>query len=347
MMIRLIKTVIKGNVSRLCRLMCGRSPTFRRRRFQNPWGYAPRVGAAPLNLIACAEGRRPSAHQAAEPRFTIVEQVVVGLLAIIVIPVSALNAQAKELTGLSFDPMPGPQNTDYSAFRHENPNHSRLPCLLCHRRETNAAQPTLPGKDGHTPCIGCHAAQFSQTSGPMCSICHTDVPSGKLKAFPRLASFNMKFDHARHTGMRNVGCVTCHRPLRGGVALSIPAGLNAHNTCFKCHTPQATSGDREISSCAVCHQLGSHRRMPTTAAAFRLGFSHVKHDRTEGLNCTDCHRVRPGAARQLQVSAPQPLNHHAAPRAFSCMSCHNGKRAFGGDDFSVCTRCHKGTTWRF
>jgi hypothetical protein len=47
------------------------------------------------------------------------------------------------------------------------------------------------------------------------------------------------------------------------------------------------------------------------------------------------------------VSAPQPLNHHAAPRAFSCMSCHNGKRAFGGDDFSVCNRCHTGTTWRF
>ena len=27
------------------------------------------------------------------------------------------------------------------------------------------------------------------------------------------------------------------------------------------------------------------------------------------------------------MSAPQPLHHHAAPRAFSCMSCHNGKRA--------------------
>jgi hypothetical protein len=29
------------------------------------------------------------------------------------------------------------------------------------------------------------------------------------------------------------------------------------------------------------------------------------------------------------------------------MTCHNGKRAFGGDDFTVCTRCHKGATWRF
>jgi hypothetical protein len=29
------------------------------------------------------------------------------------------------------------------------------------------------------------------------------------------------------------------------------------------------------------------------------------------------------------------------------MSCHNGKRAFGGDDFSVCNRCHKGSAWHF
>src|ERR1051326_170043 len=48
-----------------------------------------------------------------------------------------------------------------------------------------------------------------------------------------------------------------------------------------------------------------------------------------------------------QVSAPSPLNHHASMRAFSCASCHNGKRAFGGDDFSVCKRCHKGSAWHF
>jgi hypothetical protein len=29
------------------------------------------------------------------------------------------------------------------------------------------------------------------------------------------------------------------------------------------------------------------------------------------------------------------------------MSCHNGKRAFGGDDFSVCKRCHNRDTWHF
>jgi hypothetical protein len=65
------------------------------------------------------------------------------------------------------------------------------------------------------------------------------------------------------------------------------------------------------------------------------------------LSCNECHRVRAGVVRRLQVSAPQPLNHHASPGAFSCMSCHNGKRAFGGDDFSVCKRCHTGNAWHF
>jgi hypothetical protein len=29
------------------------------------------------------------------------------------------------------------------------------------------------------------------------------------------------------------------------------------------------------------------------------------------------------------------------------MTCHNGKRAFGGDDFTSCKRCHTGPAWRF
>lgn len=236
---------------------------------------------------------------------------------------------------------------DFSKFRHDNQNHARLPCLLCHRRETNAARPTLPGSNGHLPCAGCHAQQFAATSGPICSICHTDAPSGKLKGFPRLSSFNMKFDHARHARMGNAGCASCHQARRGGVALSIPAGVSAHSNCFRCHSPGAKSGDRDISSCGVCHAPGRPVRTRETAAAFRVGFSHAKHDRSEGLTCNECHKVRPGAARGNQVTRPQPLNHHASAGALSCMSCHNGKRAFGGDDFSVCKRCHTGDAWHF
>lgn len=233
------------------------------------------------------------------------------------------------------------QSSDYSQFKHENPQHARLPCLLCHRRETNSALPTLPGKTNHEPCTGCHAQLFSDSSNPICTICHTNSQAGTMKPFPDLKSFNVKFDHARHSSVGTT-CATCHRPSRRGVALSIPAGLDAHTVCFACHTQDA---DRNLSSCSTCHELGRH--VPTTerAAAFRLGFSHRNHGAGQNMMCSACHRVLSGS--QIGVTSPVALNHHAPARALSCITCHNGKRAFGGDDFSVCTRCHKGSSWRF
>ena len=53
------------------------------------------------------------------------------------------------------------QDKDYSHFTHTNQFHSRLPCLLCHRRDDNSARITFPGKINHLPCAGCHALQFS------------------------------------------------------------------------------------------------------------------------------------------------------------------------------------------
>jgi c(7)-type cytochrome triheme protein len=237
----------------------------------------------------------------------------------------------------------GPQGADYSRFNHTNPEHARLPCLLCHRRADNSPRPTLPG---HQPCAGCHQQQFAEGPGPVCSICHTRPEGPGVKSFPPLKTFNVRFDHARHNagGARpREGCAACHRPLRGGVALSIPAGFAAHSNCYQCHTPRAQSGGRDISSCGACHEVGRHRRTPTTARAFAVGFSHAAH--RKGLGCADCHSVRAGAPQGRQVTSPQPSMHHASPRAQSCMTCHNDRRAFGGDDFRDCTRCHKGGTW--
>ena len=237
-----------------------------------------------------------------------------------------------------------PQTTDYSQFKHEDRNHARLPCLLCHRRENNSPQPTLPGKAAHAPCTGCHAQQFANPASAICTICHTDVQSGKVKAFPPLRSFDARFDHAKHAG---TACASCHRRNRNGVGLSIPSRLTAHVTCFGCHTPNAQANGKNISSCNTCHQLGRLVRTPEQAPAYRAGFSHARHDASEKLGCVACHQIRAGLPRGRQVSAPLPLNHHAPARAFSCASCHNGQRTFGGDDFSVCTRCHNGPAWRF
>lgn len=237
-----------------------------------------------------------------------------------------------------------PEGLDYSRFQHDTRNHARLPCLLCHRRDSNAPVPKRPGASNHLPCAGCHAQQFTNAESPICTICHTDVKSGALKPFPRLKSFRMKFDHARHVNMGSVSCATCHRPAQAGVALSIPSGFNAHTTCYRCHTNRAQSGGRDISSCGTCHQLGGYSRTPQFAQAFRVGFSHAKHEKTD---CKECHQIRAGMPQRRQVTQPEPLNHHATGRGQSCMTCHDGKRAFGGENFSVCKRCHTGEAWRF
>jgi len=274
--------------------------------------------------------------------------LVPGVIIVMICAIGVINSRAYvEIPPEPQNPqtqMQFPEGLDYSKFQHNTQNHSRLPCLLCHRRDSNAAVPKRPGASNHLPCAGCHAQQFSNADSPLCTICHTDTKSGALKSFPRLRSFRMKFDHARHLNMGSVNCATCHRPARGGVALSIPAGFNAHTTCYRCHTPRAQSGGRDISSCGTCHQLGGFSRTPQLAQAFRVGFNHAKHGT---LNCNECHQIRAGMPQRRQVTQPEPLNHHATGRGQSCMTCHDGKRTFGGDDFSVCKRCHTGNTWRF
>jgi cytochrome c553 len=134
-----------------------------------------------------------------------------------------------------------------SEFLHTNPNHARLPCLLCHKREDNSPRPRLPG---HIPCSGCHVPEFQSAQAPLCMICHEGTVGGSLKAFPPLRSFLMRFDHALHTrGAAAAGCATCHRPARVGVAQSIPGSAGAHSTCFQCHTARAQGpSGREVPS---------------------------------------------------------------------------------------------------
>lgn len=234
---------------------------------------------------------------------------------------------------------------DFSKFSHTDPQHSRLPCLLCHRRETNAAVPVR--SLGHSPCIGCHAQQFNEPQSNICTICHasTGTSSPTVKPFPGLRSFNVRFDHATHA---RANCATCHKPAgRGAVALSIPASLGAHATCFQCHTPNAQAGGRDISSCDACHQIGGFARTPAWSRAYAsTPFNHAAHAR-KGLSCAECHTVRAGAAQSRQVSAPSPLQHHATAGTRSCATCHDDRRAFGGDDFTDCARCHRGNVWHF
>lgn len=230
-------------------------------------------------------------------------------------------------------------NADFSEFKHLNPQHERLPCSLCHIRQDNSATPKLPG---HLPCSGCHTQQFADSKNAICTICHTNTENGEMKRFPALRSFNVSFDHANH--LRQANCATCHKPARNGVAFSIPSRTSAHLTCFQCHKPDAQSDDKNIGSCETCHQIGkTPNPVSDWSKAFTLSFSHTKHN----LNCTSCHNIKAGTSRGNQVTAPIAAMHFAPKNTQSCASCHNNKRAFGGNDFSDCKRCHRGNNFEF
>jgi hypothetical protein len=251
-----------------------------------------------------------------------------------IVPIDPAPVKQSESPVPAIDP-----NADFSAFQHSNAEHSRFPCALCHERKDNSPTPKL---SGHMPCAGCHVAQFADNKSAICTICHTSGETAEVKPFPALKTFNALFDHARHLTLTN--CATCHQPSRNGVALSIPSGANAHNTCFECHTPGAKVGERNIDSCETCHQPGKSVKVSDWARIFETTpFSHAGHR----LGCATCHNVKAGAGRGNQVGAPLAAMHFARKNAQSCASCHNNKRAFGGDDFSDCRRCHRGSSFKF
>ena len=252
----------------------------------------------------------------------------------------SMSAEETSPVATSAEPVPEASQVDYSRFKHSNTSHSQLPCLLCHRRDDNSSRLTLPGKNAHLPCAGCHVAQFEDQSSPMCTICHTNPQSGAMKRFPPIRSFNIKFNHARH--LKQTNCATCHKPTTRGAALSVPKGATAHASCFQCHT-----NTTPIGSCNTCHSPGRPVKGSEWAKAFAVNFSHREHTRRGNMNCATCHTVFAGSARGRQVSAPTASMHFASARGQSCATCHNNKRAFGAGDFANCKRCHEGKTFKF
>jgi c(7)-type cytochrome triheme protein len=236
----------------------------------------------------------------------------------------------------SFEP-PSEMAQSFANFDHKIQMHNGLPCLLCHKRDDNAAAPT---RGGHLPCAGCHMEQFAAEKGQICTICHVSDTGQGMKKFPTLKSFDSKFDHSKH---RMTSCATCHKPSRGGVALSVPAGLRAHTTCYQCHGPDRVVKGQNIGSCATCHEPGKPNRNSDWARAFRFNFSHAKH--TASMNCATCHTVRPGS-RPNQVSSPVAAMHFAPNNVRSCASCHDGRQAVG-ENFSDCRSCHTGPDFSF
>lgn len=230
---------------------------------------------------------------------------------------------------------------DYSKFDHKSEQHERLPCLVCHTAERADRKVKF---NGHIPCSSCHVEHFAQKEHSICTVCHTSSDGGPVKPFPQLASFGAKFDHAVHQAQAK--CADCHSPTQRGAGFTVPGRSNAHATCFQCHASDAPvakailAKGSSIDSCSTCHQPGSPG--PVERAARYVGnFSHSAH--TRRMDCSACHSIRAGK----DVTAPVPAMHFATARGQNCATCHNGKRAFGGEDFANCKRCHQGDSFKF
>jgi len=247
-------------------------------------------------------------------------------------------------------------SADYSRFSHSSPREhadlmDRKNCGSCHRRDGASPTPAFPV---HKDCTQCHLVQFTSPNrgadvNPICTICHSkeglNASNSATKGFPGLRSFRAEYDHAQHLQGKDSakpadGCPACHTPTGRGVAQSIPARLNAHQVCYDCHSPGKQASN--LSSCGVCHSIGSYTPTSANAASYRVSFNHEDHAGRARLGCTSCHSLRQrGSPQGRQVSSYSPSQHFASTRAQTCATCHNGRRAFGDTDTHDCKRCHK------
>jgi c(7)-type cytochrome triheme protein len=281
-----------------------------------------------------------------QPRKTFLKSVVV-LFALAALAASCIKQADKAPVTITAAETPEAvavrvSDKTFKAFSHGIPEHKQFECNSCHRREGASLDLEFAG---HDSCVGCHISQFTNPEQQtMCTICHADMKAvpPTLHEFPTrfVEGFNMKFVHAAHIsgeGRPPEGCATCHES--AGAGKTLPVGIRAHATCYTCHTPET-----KIGSCNVCHELAPYRRTPAGRYVFKAVFSHRDHAAAQGLNCADCHSVRANAAQGSQVSTIAAQEHSGAGN--NCASCHNGSRAFGGNDptnMTTCGRCHTGS----
>ncbi len=230
-------------------------------------------------------------------------------------------------------------DSTFKEFSHTIAEHKQFDCNSCHRREGKSLDMEFAA---HESCIGCHLNQFTSKEPTMCAICHDDLKAETptMKAFPAKFNegFNMKFDHADHDsgkGRPAQGCSSCHAP--AGPGKTIPSGFQAHNTCYTCHTAES-----QLSSCNVCHVIAPYNRTPQSRYVFRAVFTHGDHN---SVGCGDCHNVIARAPQGRQVTSIAAAQHNCGS-VNNCNTCHNGSRAFSGNDFmnmASCARCHSGS----
>ena len=225
-------------------------------------------------------------------------------------------------------------------FNHTSGKHNQIKCDGCHVRRADAIKPVMPG---HRACIACHIKEFTSTQFSICSNCHEGIKAvqPKVVAFPERQTFGTEFSHRTHAtyvgGERRADCSNCHA--LAGARATFPA----HRECYVCHkAPEQVKAGEKVggASCGECHTLTGDKKPPSAMSrAYSFRFSHQFHAQQKGIKCTECHNVL-GDSNAVQVSVPQ-LREHRGGAFQGCGSCHNGRRAFGGEIVNnACIRCH-------
>ena len=223
----------------------------------------------------------------------------------------------------------------------DHAKHNQLKCDQCHVRKADAVKPVLPG---HGACISCHIKQFTSTQFGICSNCHEGITAVQppVVAFPERQTFGVEFSHKTHAtyqaGEKRADCSSCHAV--AGTRTTFPA----HRECYVCHkAPDQVKPNEKVggASCGECHTTSGDKKPHSAMSnAYNFRFTHQVHSQREGIACAECHNVLENQSA-AQVSLPQLKEHRAAGYMKSCGSCHNGRRAFGGElGDNACIRCH-------
>lgn len=266
----------------------------------------------------------------------------------------------------------------------------RLNCNYCHGVEANLQKIRLNGNNekeankppfsGHSSCMACHMAEFTQTKSNtaewsgLCYACHKQVGIDKdagfnqMKPFPARLSHNIYFtpeQHQEHTKYtypaddpklagKKAECATCHEVQKSGPAVD----FKAHVTCYACHRTNefkapgigvkadVKPGALASGACNTCHQDSNKpedlRPLEVKMNGVRsYQFKFTHREHEKAANCTSCHNINGTYA--TQVSSPKAKQHNGGTKSAAgqgCFSCHNDQRVFGDLNAQNCIRCH-------
>lgn len=252
--------------------------------------------------------------------------------------IAAMGPRASS-AGASIENTTAGQSQGSGKFNHTSQRHGQIKCDACHVRRADAVKPVMPG---HRACIACHIREFTSKEFGICSNCHEGIKAvqPKVLTFPERQTFGTEFSHKTHatyvSGERRADCSSCHAV--AGARTTFPA----HRECYVCHKApdQVKAGEKAGgANCGECHTTTGDKKPPSAMSkAYNYRFTHQVHAQREGISCSECHKVLGESG--TQVAVPQ-LREHRGAGFQGCGSCHNGRRAFGGELVSnACIRCH-------